>query len=364
MALRLPLVVILGATGSGKTKLSLELARKFKGEIISADSMQIDNLIKRNKLPIIVGGTNYYIESLLWKILIEEPGDHVKAPPSRYLDHELPSEELHKKLKLLDPEMARRLHPNNKRKILRSLEVLHQKGKQHSRILDEQRSAEGASATGGPLRFPNAVILKLDCEKEILDQRLNQRVDKMIEDGLLHELANFHKQYNESRIKNSEIPDYTKGVFQSIGFKEFHSYLTLPEDEKNTEKGHQELAKCIEQLKLVTRRYAKKQNKWTRNRFLGRRDREVPPMYGLDVSDLSKWEEKVTQPAIEIIQSFINGSECNHLPLPMEPVATSVPNSLDNTHFCDVCDRIFVGEVQWKEHLGSNRHRKRLLKLK
>lgn len=86
----------------------------------SLNFIQIDNLINKNKLPIIVGGTNYYIESILWKILIEEPGDHVKAlPDTRYIDHELPSEELHKKLKLLDPNMAKRLHPNNKRKILR-----------------------------------------------------------------------------------------------------------------------------------------------------------------------------------------------------------------------------------------------------
>ncbi|EEZ99485.2 tRNA dimethylallyltransferase isoform X1 [Tribolium castaneum] len=404
MALRLPLVVILGATGSGKTKLSLELAQKFKGEIISADSMQvykgldiitakatkeeqnvaphhlidilephetftvvqyrnsalkiIENLINKNKLPIIVGGTNYYIESLLWKILIEEPGDHVKALPSRHIDHELSSEELHKKLQLLDPAMARRLHPNNKRKILRSLEVLQQKGKPHSQILNEQQGAKGGSATGGPLRFANALILKLECEQETLNERLNNRVDKMMEQGLLQELANFHKLYNENRIKNSEIPDYTKGVFQSIGFKEFHSYLTMSEEEKNSENGQLSLQKCIEDLKLVTRRYARKQNKWTRNRFLGRRDREVPPMYGLDVTNLDKWEENVTKPAIEIIQSFINQSECKYQPLPVEPVATSVPNSEDDTNFCDICERIFVGSLQWREHLRSNRHKK------
>mgnify|MGYP005984117917 CR=1 FL=1 len=87
---------------------------------ISLNFIQIDSLLNRSKLAIVVGGTNYYIESLLWKILIEAPGEHVKALPDIVnKDHELPSEELHKKLKLLDPNMARRLHPNNKRKILR-----------------------------------------------------------------------------------------------------------------------------------------------------------------------------------------------------------------------------------------------------
>ncbi|RZC33778.1 tRNA dimethylallyltransferase, mitochondrial, partial [Asbolus verrucosus] len=261
-------------------------------------------------LPIVVGGTNYYIESLLWKILIGEPGDHVKLKPDiANKDHELPSEELHKKLKLLDPNMAKRLHPNNKRKILRSLEVLYQKGKQHSKILEEQQSARGASHTGGGLRYSNAIIFRLQCENTILDERLSNRVDMMMEQGLVAELTNFHKMYNENRINDVETPDYTKGIFQSIGFKEFHSFLIMSEQERNSEKGRQQLEKCIEDLKMVTRRYARKQNKWTTNRFLGRTDREVPPMYGLDVTDVNKWDKNVTQPAMEIIQSYISETE-------------------------------------------------------
>ncbi|KRT85541.1 hypothetical protein AMK59_2458 [Oryctes borbonicus] len=162
-----PLIIILGATGSGKTKLSLELAQKFNSEIISADSMQlykgldiitakatpqeqklvphhlidilhphecytvldfrnkaleiINDLHMKNKIPIVVGGTNYYIESLLWKILVEDPGNPRISVPgiSPNNEHELSSEELHKRLQQLDPNMAKRLHPNNKRKILR-----------------------------------------------------------------------------------------------------------------------------------------------------------------------------------------------------------------------------------------------------
>ncbi|CAH2014439.1 unnamed protein product [Acanthoscelides obtectus] len=163
----LPLVVILGSTGSGKTKLSLELAQKFDGEIVGADSMQIykgldistakatpqeqsvaphhlidildphetftvtqyrnkalnviQDILDRNKLPIVVGGTNYYIEALLWKILIDNDqyvNTHGILPHN---EHELPSEVLHQKLKDLDPKMAMRLHPNNKRKIIRLL---------------------------------------------------------------------------------------------------------------------------------------------------------------------------------------------------------------------------------------------------
>lgn len=69
--------------------------------------------------------------------------------------------------------------------------------------------------------------------------------------------------------------DYTKGIFQSIGFKEFSPYFLLPEEEKNSDKGEKVLEQCVEVLKLVTRRYARKQTKWTVNRFLARKDRQV-----------------------------------------------------------------------------------------
>lgn len=82
---------------------------------------KIDNILQNNNLPIIVGGTNYYIESLLWKILVDEPetSRHLEPEISVNNEHELSSIELHKKLQILDPHMADRLHPNNKRKILR-----------------------------------------------------------------------------------------------------------------------------------------------------------------------------------------------------------------------------------------------------
>lgn len=81
----------------------------------------IEGLLKSDKLPVVVGGTNYYIESILWKILVQNPDEKVLSLSEllRNNYHELPSSELHEQLKILDPAMARRLHPNNKRKILR-----------------------------------------------------------------------------------------------------------------------------------------------------------------------------------------------------------------------------------------------------
>ncbi|XP_056641723.1 tRNA dimethylallyltransferase [Diorhabda sublineata] len=405
MSPRLPLVVILGATGSGKTKLSLELAKLFSGEIIGADSMQvyksldiitakatkeeqsaaphhlidilnpnetftvveykkralgiIETLLKNRKLPIVVGGTNYYIESLLWKILIDD-SEYSKIPgllPNN--DHELPSEELHKKLKSLDPVMAKRLHPNNKRKILRSLEILYKRGKKHSEFLEEQQASRDGSKSGGGLRFSNSVVLWLQCDQEILDKRLDDRVDDMLKQGLVNELLEFHKIYNEKRLISNEEADYTKGIFQSIGFKEFHPFLILNENEKNSEEGQKKLKEGIEQLKMATRRYARKQKRWILNRFLGRQDRQVPPIYGLDTSDVSQWEDKVSKKAEQIVRSFINNTRCCYESLPKQKVDSN-PNSEDITFTCEICDRVFVGQFQWTVHLKSNKHKKML----
>nr|CAH7759512.1 unnamed protein product [Callosobruchus chinensis] len=246
----LPLVVILGSTGSGKTKLSLDLAQRFDGEIIGADSMQIykgldistakatpeeqsvaphhlidildpheaytvtqyrnealtviQDVLDRNKLPIVVGGTNYYIEALLWKILVDN-NTFVTTPgilPQN--EHELPSKELHRKLKELDPKMANRLHPNDKRKILRALEIIYDKGRKVSDIFAEQQSAQDASSSGGGLRFTNAIVLWLQCNQDILDDRLNKRVDSMMEQGLVNELLDFHHKYNLERLKTNK----------------------------------------------------------------------------------------------------------------------------------------------------------------
>ncbi|GLV32183.1 uncharacterized protein CBL_11860 [Carabus blaptoides fortunei] len=419
---RKPLVVILGSTGTGKTKLSLELAQKFEGEILSADSMQvytgldiitakatkqerslaqhhlidivdpfkaftvvdfrnkaikiIDDLFARNKMPIVVGGTNYYIESLLWKILVDDPGSMPGDVPladcepfnkklrfDAELEDGVSSLELHKRLQQLDPDMAKRLHPNNRRKILRSLEVLKQRGRRHSDILREQQSSEGGSSLGGPLRYPDSVIFWLRCDQKILDERLDARVDNMMKLGLVEELTDFHTRYNEQRLQANMPPDYTKGIFQSIGFKEFHEYLILNPELKNTKDAEKLLKSGIENLKIVTRRYARKQIRWVLNRFLGRPDREVPSVYGLDTTDVSLWKENVRKPAIEIIQSFFTNSVCKYTPMPVKVTSeASSPFFKEETYLCDVCERVFVGLSQWNDHKNSKKHKKILKK--
>ncbi|XP_047027268.1 tRNA dimethylallyltransferase [Helicoverpa zea] len=460
MTSKVPMVIILGATGTGKTKLSVELAQKYATEIISADSMQIykgldvvtakasakeremaphhlldilephqmftvvdfrnralkiiDDLTEKGKIPIVVGGTNYYIESIVYKILVENMDDNeallwdksrrkrdldnsemdeeinnkkqaveptnteVEEPTlstetNKELDNSLitkeklqqdvdnekvfTNEEIHAKLHAIDPVMAGRLHPNNRRKILRSIEVWLKTGRRHSEILAEQKLTEGQ------LRKPGeTIIFWLKCEQAIHDERLNSRVDSMIKDGLIQELLDFHDKHNKQRIQDGNPPDYTKGVFQTLGFKEFHEYLMLSEEERNSEKGKKILEQSIENMKMGTRRYARRQNKMVRGRFLEHPTREVPPIYELDTTDVSKWDKEVKSKAIHIIESYLNESPCDFQPLKPD-IDDALREADGNSHnFCEVCNRIIIGDNTYAIHLKSFRHKKVLKK--
>ncbi|XP_059618035.1 tRNA dimethylallyltransferase [Phlebotomus argentipes] len=448
MLKKVPLVVILGSTGTGKTKLSLELAKKYGGEIISADSMQvyrglniatakattseqqvaqhhlldvaqpgilysvmdfrnsahpiINDLLTRNKMPIVVGGTNYYIESLLWKVLIttstNSPSTSQECGVKRKLDNSdsesddtfhldtirrlteeemgaMESCDLHKCLQQIDPITANRLHPNNKRKIIRAIEIFNMSGKAMSFLLDEQRSQDGGSNLGGPLRYKNVILFWMQCEQEALNRRLDSRVDSMLEAGLLAEIREFHENF----VKPFNDTKYTKGILQTIGFKEFIPYLEKfsneedkrilhyckedkKEEEKNVPQGLEILTKCLEELKMVTRRYSKRQAKWVRNRFLGNLSRDVPALYKLDTTDPSKWQEVVYERAEEVIEAFMADRIPKIEPEKRFPGLREGLNE-EVSNFCETCDRVFVGEFQWEIHLKSNKH-KRMAKKK
>ncbi|XP_053669582.1 tRNA dimethylallyltransferase [Anopheles marshallii] len=456
-----PVVVILGSTGTGKTKLSLELASRYAGEVISADSMQvytgldivtakatkeeqqqvvhhllsvvtpdqaftvthfresalpiIDSLLASSRMPIIVGGTNYYIESILWRVLlgesvkrervrtrsvtevqdISEPvAKQPKAAGAVTMEDEnvlervleqLPtmgssdaleayeSSLLHRVLERVDPESAERLHPNNKRKIIRALEVYMEFGGQRtmSQELADQRAAPGSCNLGGPLRYRNVVILWLRCDQDILNRRLNERVDSMVAQGLLPEIRVFYETY----VKPYSACEYHRGILQSIGFKEFVKYLDRYGPEMDHElleyrsvaqefrgpkpAGLDQLEDCLEYLKLVTRRYARRQLQWIRNRFLCDTGREIPPIYALDTSEINSWNVQVSDKAIAIIDAAIAGEPS---PFPCEPKTEYHHERLhkERTYRCESCARVFIGEYQWQIHIRSKKHRKML----
>ncbi|XP_008710226.2 tRNA dimethylallyltransferase isoform X2 [Ursus maritimus] len=323
----LPLVVILGATGTGKSTLALQLGQRLGGEIVSADSMQPQEM-----------GTERVIDR---KVELEKEDRHA----------------LHKRLSQVDPEMASRLHPHDKRKVARSLQVFEETGITHSEFLHRQHAEEGGGPLGGPLKFPNLCIFWLHADQTVLDERLDKRVDDMLAAGLLDELRDFHRRYNQKKVaENSQ--DYQHGIFQSIGFKEFHEYL-VTEGKCTPETSNQLLKKGIESLKQVTKRYARKQNRWVKNRFLSRPGPSVPPVYGLDVSDVSKWEESVLEPALEIVQSFVQGHKPAAAPVKMPCSETENKRSY---HMCDLCDRIIIGDREWAAHIKSKSHLHQLKK--
>ncbi|XP_060062144.1 tRNA dimethylallyltransferase isoform X3 [Erinaceus europaeus] len=317
----LPLVVILGATGTGKSTLALQLGQSLGGEIVSADSMQPQEV-----------NTEKVTDR---KVELEKEDSHT----------------LHKRLCQVDPERAATLHPHDKRKVARSLQVFEETGISHSEFLHRQHAEEGGGPLGGPLRFPNPCIFWLYADQTVLDERLEKRVDAMLAAGLLDELRGFHRRYNEKKVsENSQ--DYQHGIFQSIGFKEFHEYL-ISEGKCTPETSNQLLKKGVEALKQVTKRYARKQNRWVKNRFLSRPGTNVPPVYGLEVSDVSKWEETVLRPALEIVQSFIQGHKPEAAPVKL---LCSETENKKSYHMCDICDRIIIGDREWAAHRKSKSH--------
>ncbi|XP_049809229.1 tRNA dimethylallyltransferase-like [Schistocerca nitens] len=249
-------------------------------------------------------------------------------------------------------------HPRNEFACPGSLQVFRQLGRKHSEVLREQRAAAGGSSLGGPLRYPNSIILWPQCQQEILDARLDARVDEMMQRGLVAELEDVHRRYNQQRLLEKREPDYTEGIFQSIGFKEFHSWLVQPEAARRSEQGQAEMRRCADALKAATRRYARKQLRWIRNRFLRRPDRQVPPVYAVDTTDPGRWEELVAAPAMAIVNSHLRGLPPPQDPLPVEPPLAHQ----EGTFHCPDCDRVFVGTFQWQIHLRSKKHARRAKK--
>lgn len=443
------MVVILGATACGKSKLAIEIARRFGGEIISADSMQvykgldivtnkvtdeeqsqakhhmisfldplqrysvvdfrdkslniIDNLMKQNRLPIIVGGTNYYIESLLWKnltipsnpdssrsgTLLDSEAELVKNSPEGILHtdsdledpekffskpiygdgfQKIDSDKLWKVLEKVDMKSAHTYHPNDKRRIIRCLQVIQKEKKNFSELFEGlNKSTCDTESLGGPLRFDKTCVLWLSCENETLNMILDERVDQMIERGLLAELEKFHKDYNEQRLRDGVEPDYSKGVFQTIGFKEFHNYLTLDCATKDTSEGKKILTRSVEDMKLSTRKYAKRQLKWIKRRFLQSGTRDLPAVFKLEtVFDEGAWSKQVKEPSFEIVDSFISGKPLGECAanLKQEPEVQSMGANEPSKHYCEQCDRIFIGSHNIEIHLKSRTHERRSLNIK
>lgn len=299
------LLVIIGPTAVGKTKLSIELAKRYNGEIISGDSMQIyrgmdigtakikheemegiphhlidikepdesfsvaefQQLVRRKiseitskgKLPIIVGGTGLYIQAVIYDYQFSEaPADEEFRLQLEERANEIGNVALHQELTKVDPESASQIHPNNVRRVIRALEIFHCTGKIMSDYQNNQQ----------PDLLYETALIGLTMEREKLYERINMRVEMMISEGLLDEVSNLHKQ----GLRDCQS-------IQAIGYKEIYDYLD----------GKVNLDLAVENLKQNSRRYAKRQLTWFRNKM------EVKWFDMTDVVILSKKITEITQ---------------------------------------------------------------------
>lgn len=278
---KIPVVAVVGPTASGKTSLSIEIAKRFSGQVVSADSMQIyekmniatakpsteemqgvphhligfqpidkkfsvaeyvdiaNECIKKihaqGDLPVLAGGTGLYVDSLLENIQFskEESNNGIREELTALFD-EKGAEYMLNWLAEIDPQTAQRLHLSDKSRIIRALEIYKVTGKTMTEQKDLSRSE--------PSPYKSLIIGINYRDRNVLYDRINRRVDIMVENGLLEEAKDF---YNTSK-------DTT--ACQAIGYKELAPYF-------NSEKT---LEECLDSLKIETRHYAKRQLTWFR----------------------------------------------------------------------------------------------------
>lgn len=274
-------IVIVGPTASGKSALGFELAKRINGEIISCDSMQIykemnigtakptieeqkqvnhylvdfvlpntrysvsdfkkdaekaiEEVLKKGKVPIIVGGTGLYINSLLYNInyVDEEYDEEYRNALEKRAEVE-GLDKLYEEAMRIDKEATEKISRNDKKRILRILEIYNKTGL--------TKTEQDKLSTQVETKY-NYLVFGINMEREILYERINKRVDIMLKEGLVKEVEDIYKKYNE-------FPT----AMQAIGYKEVVSYL----------KGEISEQEMIEKIKMETRRYAKRQMTWFR----------------------------------------------------------------------------------------------------
>lgn len=306
-----PLIILTGPTAVGKTELSIRLARLVNGEIISADSMQVykhmnigsakirqeemegvphhlvdvfepdeefhvvrfqecarrcmEEIYGRKRIPILVGGTGFYIQAVLYDIdFTENGGDDSYRKGLEALAKEKGNEVLHQMLREVDAPSAEQIHANNVKRVIRALEYYHETGEPISRHNEQERQKES------PYNFAYFV---LNDRRDRLYAKIDARVDGMLQDGLVEE------------VRALKEKGYTKDMvsMQGLGYKEILSYLD----------GECTLEEAVYILKRDTRHFAKRQLTWFR------REREV---CWLDKEAFAYDHEKILERMAEVLR--------------------------------------------------------------
>lgn len=309
------LIILTGPTAVGKTKASIGLAKAIGGEIISADSMQVyrhmdigsakitkeemadvphylidvlepeeefhvvrfqqmakaamADIYSRGKIPIIVGGTGFYIQALLYDIdFTENEGDSVYREKLEALAKEKGAAYLHGQLAMVDPKSAEEIHANNIKRVIRALEFYHQTGQKISEHNERERQKES------PYQFCYFV---LNDRRECLYERIDQRVDQMIRNGLIQEVQTLKERGCTKQMVS----------MQGLGYKEIFSYL----------EGDCSLEEAVYIIKRDTRHFAKRQLTWFK------RERDV---IWVQKDELNYDDKKLLQSLLESIKERMN----------------------------------------------------------
>ncbi|KAI3511883.1 hypothetical protein L1887_19043 [Cichorium endivia] len=433
------IVVIMGATGSGKSRLAIDLASQFPIEIINADSMQvyegldvltnkvplhdqkgvphhllgtispmveftakdfrdsaislINDITSRNHLPVIVGGTNYYIQALVSRFLLDESAmdPDESCLDETYGDKQQPNEIIpeqenfsysYDNLKDIDPVAANRIHPNDHRKINQYLHLYTSSGVLPSKYLQEKTTENWGNADN--LRY-DCCFICVDASVPVIDKYVDQRVDQMINSGLLLEVYD---------IFNPDA-DYTRGLRQAIGVREFEvflkTYLSKGQDgnfevpgtcvDKSKLNMNTILSTCenplkellqdaIEKVKLNTRRLVRRQKRRLirLQTLFGWNIHYVDATECLSCFTEESWTANVVEPSIQIIKSFFD----NNINLVPNFDATNGIKKLKLTerdlwtqHVCKACgNKVLRGAYEWEQHKNGRSHRKRVCRLR
>ncbi|KAF8626162.1 hypothetical protein AX15_005053 [Amanita polypyramis BW_CC] len=461
-----PVIAICGTTGVGKSDLAIELAvhlsrcsPSWKGaRVINADSMQvyrgmdiitnkvpeserrgvdhllmgfkepgeqyvvgqwiqdalkaIDETHRRCEIPIVVGGTSYWIQHLIFPghlvseskslpsgaerslcsdNILQQQTDTLNRsidalntellelftnlpehPPSASTEPEA-AWHLYTLLCELDPIIGGRWHWRDTRKVLRSLQIMKESGRRASDVITEQSK----NTTQGKPRY-QTLFLWLYSDPLILTERLNDRVDRMIQRGLLDEIRELKNLVMpRGSNNNTEQPvctDYTLGIYQSIGFREFNDYLISNETSDII------FQDAVERMKISTRQYAKRQVSWIRNKLLpaiNAANLKMPgsvPIYPLDATESGEcWNTNVKQPAMEILEDFLEertlrdpltvsslASELLRVEKTADPIITLQERRMITCQVCTVRANqpVMINEGrEWDAHRQTRAHR-------
>lgn len=335
----------------------------------------IQGIRDRGRLPIVVGGTHYYVHALLFEDNLVKAQDETFEPTVVSSDTQYPilddtTEAMWKRLKEVDPVMADQWHPNDRRKIRRSLEIFLQTGRRASDIYAEQQHKKAMQSSSGADTGtqPDVLLFWVHSEDQVLKERLNNRVDKMLEMGLMDEIEEMD-QYLQARTHAGETVDLSQGIWQSIGFKEFQPYLQARKEHTGGSQVDQSRLECLEAMKTATRRYAKYQNKWISKRTIPllKEQGTLNRLYVLDSTDVTKYAEEVTDQAAALTKHFLAGED---MPEPRE-ISTAAQNVLNTADeiatasqetrcrkHCEVCNVTLMTEETWKKHIRGRAHRR------